>query len=407
LYRSPFFRIHPPTVPPSRPSNSGGAPSAKSGGLKAGQSILEQIGTPDHNGWMRKKGERYNSWKMRYFVLKGPHLYCLRSNSKAETKIKGYVNITGYRILPDEDVDPGRYGFKITHDNEKVHYFSSEEQIVIREWMKALIKATITRDYKKPVVSSVNIPTIPLSVAQTMNPAPRPPSPSQRDATQRALRRENTTQLSTRDAKILQGIPSTEDGLLQAQLPPPTSSSAARPLPSGFRNAAQDPATPRSPAPPPPRPTREMRRESSSASTMSQVDPGLIEWANSYLPRSLQITDASGSICNGLQILRLAEAIKGKPASPPVLDSAFPSGPQDERLDGLFRLFDFLLDNDVRMGSVSINDIRQGRREKIIQMLRALRQWEDKRRQVAETLGRVNGTTSVMMPAGAMPWTGH
>lgn len=144
-----------PTISGSK-SSSAAAPSSKSGGLKAGQSILEQIGTPDHNGWMRKKGERYNSWKMRYFVLKGPHLYCLRSNSKAETKIKGYINITGYRILPDEDVDPGRYGFKITHDNEKVHYFSSDEQIVIREWMKALIKATITRDYKSRSLSNVS-----------------------------------------------------------------------------------------------------------------------------------------------------------------------------------------------------------------------------------------------------------
>ena len=50
--------------------------------LKAGQSVLEQIGTPDHNGWMRKKGEHYNTWKLRYFVLKGPHLYYLRSNSR-------------------------------------------------------------------------------------------------------------------------------------------------------------------------------------------------------------------------------------------------------------------------------------------------------------------------------------
>ena len=36
-----------------------------------------------------------------------------------------------------------------------------------------------------------------------MNPAPRPPSPSARAATQRALRRENTEQLSTRDTRIL------------------------------------------------------------------------------------------------------------------------------------------------------------------------------------------------------------
>ncbi len=58
--------------------NAAGGPN-----LKAGQSILEQIGTPDHNGWMRKKGDRYNAWKLRYFILKGPHLYWLRSNNKS------------------------------------------------------------------------------------------------------------------------------------------------------------------------------------------------------------------------------------------------------------------------------------------------------------------------------------
>jgi hypothetical protein len=58
----------------------------------------------------------------------------------------------------------------------------------------------------EPVVSSVNVPTIPLSVAQAMNPAPRPPSPTARAATQRAMRRENTNQLSTRDAEILMSL---------------------------------------------------------------------------------------------------------------------------------------------------------------------------------------------------------
>jgi hypothetical protein len=57
------------------------ASSPTNGSFKSGQSILEQIGQPDHKGWMRKKGEHYNTWKTRYFVLKGPHLYWLRSNN--------------------------------------------------------------------------------------------------------------------------------------------------------------------------------------------------------------------------------------------------------------------------------------------------------------------------------------
>jgi hypothetical protein len=81
---------------------------------------------------------------------------------------------------------------------------------------------------------------------------------------------------------------------------------------------------------------------------------------------------------------------------PAVPDSAFPVGPNDDKLDGLFRLFDFLLDNDVKMGSVSINDVRQGKRDKILQLLKALKAWEDKNRAFAESYGRAtsepNGT---------------
>lgn len=64
-------------------SQDGGIPTRGMQALKPGQSILQQIGQPDHVGWMRKKGDRYNSWKQRYFVLKGPHLYILKSESKS------------------------------------------------------------------------------------------------------------------------------------------------------------------------------------------------------------------------------------------------------------------------------------------------------------------------------------
>lgn len=90
----------------------------------------------------------------------------------------------------------------------------------------------------------------------------------------------------------------------------------------------------------------------------------------------------------GLALYRLAEAIKGKPTEPAVPDSAFPSGPNDDRLDGLFKLFDFFLDNDIRMGNVSINDVRQGHPDKIIHLLRSLKAWDDKRRQLARSIGR-------------------
>ncbi|KAI0694374.1 hypothetical protein C8T65DRAFT_585044 [Cerioporus squamosus] len=369
------------------------AQAAAGPNLKAGQSILEQIGTPDHNGWLRKKGERYNSWKLRYFVLKGPHLYWLRSNSKSETKIKGYLNIVGYKVMADENADPGRYGFRIVHDNDKPHSFSSDEQLVVREWMKALMKATITRDYTNPVMSSCNIPTIPLTVAQAMNPAPRPPSPTAREATQKALRRENPHQLSSRDAQVLlMGMPNKNQNGERARLESFFTNDTVSTNEPESPVAAKKAVSPKSPAPP--RPSRELRRISTAASQQTTgehdapVDASLIEWANSHLPRNLRIKDTAGPLCGGLALLRLAEDIKGKPSSPPVPDAAFPSSPNDDKLDGLFRLFDFLLDNDVKMGTVSINDIRQGKREKIIQLLRALKAWEERRKAIAESVGR-------------------
>ena len=66
-----------------------------------------------------------------------------------ETRIKGYINIRGYKVIADEATHPGRYGFRIVHDAQKPHFFSSEDQSTIREWMKALMKATIDRDFAR------------------------------------------------------------------------------------------------------------------------------------------------------------------------------------------------------------------------------------------------------------------
>ena len=163
---------------------------------------LRQIGIPDHSGYMKKKGERYGTWKTRYFVLKGHHLYYLKSEQ--EDRVKGHIDVQGCRVIVDEHTNPGSYGFRLV-GHDKPHAFSSPEQSLIREWMKALMKATIARDYTVPVTSSCNIPTIPLAEAQALS--PRPPSPATREATQRASRRENTNQLTAHDASVLVGSP--------------------------------------------------------------------------------------------------------------------------------------------------------------------------------------------------------
>jgi hypothetical protein len=243
----------------------------------------------------------------------------------------------------------------------------------------------------EPVMSSVNIPTIPLQVAQAMSPAPRPPSPTQRDATQRALRRENPNQLSSRDAQILMGLPSESGGSSIATTPTITDG----PSTPGFT-----PTQATSPA----RPTRDSARIDARLGRRNPAleqaqDAELIAWINKHIPNSPhKATDMSGSLSTGLVLYRLAESIKTNGDSdkgnradygiPEVPDSIFPSSLNDAKLDGLFVLFDFLLDNDVRTGNVTINDVRSGNRDQLVLLVKALKAWEDQNKEMEHHLTR-------------------
>ncbi|KAE8258318.1 hypothetical protein A4X13_0g1752 [Tilletia indica] len=177
---------------------------AATAGAGNGESVLSKIRPVDLEGWMLKKGERYSSWKPRYLALKGPDLVVLRSPDA--DKIKGYISMKGYRVIADENTNPGKYGFKIVHEQEKAHHFSSADPAEVRAWMKALMKATIGRDHSFPVISSYNNKTISLREAQSMYPPPRPPSPNSCLRVQRANIRANPNSLSAKDAAILTGL---------------------------------------------------------------------------------------------------------------------------------------------------------------------------------------------------------
>lgn len=139
----------------------------------------------------------------------------ISSSDPPKANVEGHVNIVGCRVVPDENINPGSYGFKLLRGVEDIHFFSSGDQTVVREWMKALLKPNIKR-YNKSVfcfltltlfdeltharaeapVFPIDISVVPLEIAQAMN--PRPPSPSSAAETQRAIRRENSIKLSTR-----------------------------------------------------------------------------------------------------------------------------------------------------------------------------------------------------------------
>lgn len=70
-----------------------------------------------------------------------------------EHRVKGCIDLRGYRVMADAEIHVGEFGFKIVHAEERTHYFSAAEQVTIRSWMKEMMKSTIGRDYSsKPLV---------------------------------------------------------------------------------------------------------------------------------------------------------------------------------------------------------------------------------------------------------------
>lgn len=143
----------------------------------------------DFSGWMNKRGSvAVGTWKARFFTLKGTRLSYFSSFS--DTKEKGLIDITSHRVVPvgEEDkfvaiyaasVGAGRHCFKlvppspgsrkgVTFTVPKVHYFAVDSREEMRNWINALMKATIDRDDSVPVVSSCATPTVSLAKAREM-----------------------------------------------------------------------------------------------------------------------------------------------------------------------------------------------------------------------------------------------
>ncbi|KAK4511887.1 Glyco_hydro_15 domain-containing protein [Mucor velutinosus] len=128
--------------------------------------------TPDMEGWLYKQGCKYKKWNKRWFVLKGPNLFYFKSPK--DVRMKGIINLRGYKVVPDETIQPGKYSFKAQHEEERTFYFYTDLDTSMKSWISSLMKATISRDFTAPVLSSSMIPTVSLDVARRMR--PRPPS---------------------------------------------------------------------------------------------------------------------------------------------------------------------------------------------------------------------------------------
>jgi hypothetical protein len=116
------------------------------------RSALQQIGAPEVEGYLRKKNDQFNGWKTRFVAFKNMNLYLLKT--PAELKVKGLIGTMGYKVLPDPDSARGYYGFKMVHASKPTHYFSSDDPMIIRKFMKALTKSSITRDENAIVITT-------------------------------------------------------------------------------------------------------------------------------------------------------------------------------------------------------------------------------------------------------------
>ncbi|WFC98930.1 hypothetical protein MYAM1_001663 [Malassezia yamatoensis] len=185
-----------------RSSMEGPAVPAKSSAYDSSPLVLHKIAPVEMQGWIKKKGERYNAWNSRYIALKGHDLIILRD--PAAEKVKGHINLRGYKVVSDENTSFGRYGFKIIHETERPHFFSMDDPVTLRNWMKNIMKASIDRDLSQPVISSYSNPTISLEEARRRK--PRPPSPGSRQRAQMDNVREGRDQLTAKDENVLYSL---------------------------------------------------------------------------------------------------------------------------------------------------------------------------------------------------------
>lgn len=152
----------------------------------------ESAKAASHSGWLYKKGggaSAIGTWKNRYFTLHGTRLSYFGNLN--DSKERGLIDITAHKVLAARDnedkligiyaasVGAGRHCFKlvppapgyrkgVTFTAPKVHYFAVESKQEMKEWMAALMKATIDRDDSVPVESTFASPTVPLPKAQEL-----------------------------------------------------------------------------------------------------------------------------------------------------------------------------------------------------------------------------------------------
>ncbi|RCI04627.1 polar growth protein [Rhizopus stolonifer] len=345
-------------------------------------STTESFHAPEHEGWLHKQSDKYKTWNKRWFVLKGTNLFYFKSPK--EVRMKGIINLRGYRIVTDETIHGGKYCFKAQHESERTFFFYTDSERSMKVWLTVLIKATISRDFRAPVMSSNQMATVPLEIARRMR--PRPPSVIMYQK-----------QMKPHEAKIStigERKQVRESGITHHMIQEEEEESVPE-IPAQYLHEEEEDVID-----PQHRSLPISNSHQSITSSISEEEEDFdhhhwdmaqyTHWTNSYLPPEKKLVDLAGAFRNGDALILLLEAISQKTIRrPPVQKGGSVSVMM---LDNIVAAFKFMGREGVEVdGRYTIKgkrnhyfcsgltriDVFGGNEEKIMTMLDAIKEWAD------------------------------
>ncbi|GAB5590799.1 hypothetical protein Unana1_05699 [Umbelopsis nana] len=362
---------------------------------------------PEKEGWLHKQSDKYKTWNRRWFVLKGPNLFYFKS--PRDVRMKGIINLRGYKVSVDEDIHPGKYCFKAKHERERTFFFYTDGDSELRAWVKALMKATISRDFTAPVMSSNHVATVSLEAARKMR--PRPPSMilykknEARNGQDKLAQDKSmlTPQLMEEDEDLMAHAPAKlsmrqkpssnqtrESGITvhhnimqhhQSDVPAiPNHHSAEKQWFNGeshiqpgsamysLDNDDEDLIDPHH--------DRVYTNTTNGQLHGSWAPQNYVAWINSHLAPGKQVIDLSNAFRNGDTLIQLLQQLSGKEVRRPPPQKG--GSVSMAMLDNIVAAFKFMGREGVVVdGRYTIKDVFGGNEAKIMEMLDAIRAWAD------------------------------
>eukprot|EP01117_Protostelium_nocturnum_P018572 TRINITY_DN779_c0_g1_i1.p1 TRINITY_DN779_c0_g1~~TRINITY_DN779_c0_g1_i1.p1 ORF type:complete len:476 (-),score=169.89 TRINITY_DN779_c0_g1_i1:80-1507(-) len=145
---------------------------------------VASLGGGEKSGWLTKEGGSVRSWKKRYFVLKGKHIYYFKSQK--DTTMTGRIDLEPSSTVVETNLKQPYFAFCVKGTRRPFNIYSETPQDR-KEWMD-----TINRNIRGDSGKS-NGTSAPLSHSNDNNAASRPidapKQPSQTDFTQQSQQR--------------------------------------------------------------------------------------------------------------------------------------------------------------------------------------------------------------------------